>query len=184
MKGFTLLEVAISMVILGIIVTATLPGYNNLSARINLRRTANEVALVIREAQAYAFAVKGYDHDSNPGTPLLFNAWGINFDTSSINTFSMFVDLDSDESFDANELVRTIPISNGIKIRELAAQLESDGADVHNRTRLDIVYQRPNPDTTLTGDGSQYSDLEIILENSKGDTATIVVWQSGQISVK
>jgi hypothetical protein len=176
------------MVILGIIVGTLLPGYNNFSSRIALRRVAQEVALSIREAQSYAFAVRGFDPPGG-GTQLVYTAWGVNFDTTvSTNSYRMFVDhTDGDSLYDVGELVSTIPLTGGIKIVELAARLESGlvGDDVHNLTSLNIVYRRPNPSTTLTGGGVVYpSDLEIILENSKGVRATVVVWQSGQVSVK
>ena len=190
-RGFTLLEVIVSIIILTAVVTAILPGYNDFAARVNLRRNAQEVALAIREAQASAFAVRGFDDDNNPVTPHVFVAWGAYFDITINNSLAIFVDVDGGKDYDSGELVRTVPISNSIKINRLCKGLKTSETDDCTIGRLDVIYQRPNPDTTLRADlfpvsgGGTYADLEIVLETADGSAeSTIVVWSTGQISVE
>src|SRR3989338_4347353 len=135
-RGFTLVEMLIV-----IIITISLVGYKNYGARLNVRRSANEVALAIREAQANALAVKGYNHDNNSGTPLLFTSWGVYFNkTVSTTQFNIFVDSDGDKSYDSGESVKTVSIMNGVKILNLAKGLETSEPDSSSIDRLDIVY--------------------------------------------
>ena len=193
-RGFTIMEMLIVTIIIGIVTGIMLSGYKTYGAKLNVRRSANEVALAIREAQANALAVKGYDHDNNSGTPLLFTSWGVYFRKSvSTTQFNIFVDSDGDKSYDSGESVKTVSIMNGVKILNLAKGLETSEPDSSSIDRLDIVYQRPNPDTTLKADGGTCSgtvvsgtcpDVEIILQGTDGTQRTVVVWSTGQISVK
>ncbi|OGF67760.1 hypothetical protein A3I27_03165 [Candidatus Giovannonibacteria bacterium RIFCSPLOWO2_02_FULL_43_11b] len=192
-RGFTLVEMLIVIIIISIVTTISLVGYKNYGARLNVRRSANEVALAIREAQANALAVKGYNHDNNSGTPLLFTSWGVYFNkTVSTTQFNIFVDSDGDKSYDSGESVKTVNIMNSIKIFDLAKGRKTSETD-GSVDRLDIIYQRPNPDTTLKADGGTCSgavisgtcpDLEIILQGPDGGQRTVVVWSTGQISVE
>ncbi|KKU05101.1 MAG: Secretory pathway protein [Candidatus Giovannonibacteria bacterium GW2011_GWA2_45_21] len=103
-RGFTIMEMLIVTIIIGIVTGIMLSGYKTYGAKLNVRRSANEVALAIREAQANALAVKGYDHDNNSGTPLLFTSWGVYFRKSvSTTQFNIFVDSDGDKSYDSGE---------------------------------------------------------------------------------
>ncbi|OGF93794.1 hypothetical protein A3G54_02715 [Candidatus Giovannonibacteria bacterium RIFCSPLOWO2_12_FULL_44_15] len=193
-RGFTLIEMLIVITIISIVTTIALVGYKDYGAQLNVRRSANEIALAIREAQANALAVKGYDHDNNSGTPLLFTSWGVYFNkTVSTTQYNIFVDLDGDKNYDSGESVKTINILNGVKILNLAKGLETSETDDSSITRLDIVYQRPNPDTTLKANGATCSgavisgtcpDLEIILQGVTGTQRTVVVWSTGQVSIE
>jgi len=192
-RGFTLVEIMITTIILVVVTSMLLPNFRAFSADINLRRSAQEMALVIREAQASAFAVRGFDHDNNPGTPLLFTSWGVYFDIANPNSFIIFVDADGDDTYDQDESVRTITVPSPIKIDRLCKGLETSEPDLctgdaPSITRLDVTYQRPNPDTTLRAnllpDPGTYTDLQIVLRNPEGQERTVVVWSTGQISIK
>lgn len=182
------MEMLIVTIIIGIVTGIMLSGYKTYGARLNVRRSANEVALAIREAQANALAVKGF------GSPPVFTSWGVYFRKSvSTTQFNIFVDSNGNESYDSGESVKTVSIMNGVKILSLAKGLETSEPDSSSIDRLDIVYQRPNPDTTLKADGGTCSgavvsgtcpDVEIILQGTDGTQRTVVVWSTGQISVK
>ncbi|OGF83185.1 hypothetical protein A3B18_00540 [Candidatus Giovannonibacteria bacterium RIFCSPLOWO2_01_FULL_46_13] len=195
MKGFTLLEGLITIIILGIITGTILGNYNDFAAALSLRRNAQQIALTIREAQASAFAVRGFDHDRNTSTAPVFNSWGIHFDKTVPGSYSIFVDLDGDKLYDApspglaGELVQTVKISNNVTISELCKGLRSSEPDNCDLDRMTIVYQRPNPDTTLKAwddaAGTFYQnvpDFEIRIKSPDGNERTVAVWLSGQIS--
>src|SRR3989344_3387404 len=93
-RGFTILEMLIVTIIIGIVMGIMLSGYKTYGAKLNVRRSANEVALAIREAQANALAVKGF------GSPPMFISWGVYFRKSvSTTQFNIFVDSDGDKSY-------------------------------------------------------------------------------------
>lgn len=187
MRGFTLIEVIITITILVIITTALLPNYNKFSETIGIRREAQEVAYSVREVQASAFAVKGFDHDNNPGTPQVFTAWGININkTNSDRSYDLFVDINSDGRFDAvDHLVRTVDLSRFAKIKDICANTNANPPGPCSRQNVTITYKRPNPDATLIADAAPYDgDIKIILESSSGLERSILVWSSGQITVE
>lgn len=187
MKGFTIFEIIITMTIIALISAALLGNYAVFAARINLRRAAQQMAFSIREVQASAFAVRGFDPDGPGPQAPVFNGWGVNFDKSfSLSSYRIYVDLNADGLYQSNELVRTVEIPNNIKILNLCARLKSGDAsdDICTLDRMDIFYQRPNPDTILKGDGTAYPDLEIQIQGTEGTVRNVVIWQSGQISTE
>ncbi len=197
MRGFTLVEIIITIIILSVVVGALLPAYNNFSDTLRLRRAAQEVALTLREAQASAIAVKGYDDDANPATPLVFKPWGVFYPLTGSDVFyTLFVDLNNNQSYDApnpdgpaplGEKVKFLSLINyNVRFKNLCARLRTGTVadDICTLSRIDVLYQRPNPDTILKGDGIIYPDVEIILENTRGKTLMVVVWASGQVTVE
>ena len=186
MRGFTLLELIITLAIFTIVAGILLADYPRFAARINLRRSAQEIALSIREAQFSAFAVRGFQS----GGQTIFKSCGINFNKSvSDKEYTLFVDANGDFEYDPppaapNELVKKFQVAGTSKIVSLCAGLKTAIPDTCSLNRLDIIYQRPNPDTILKGNGSVYSDLEIIIRSPDGLQRTIVVWSTGQISVE
>ncbi|MBI2023789.1 hypothetical protein HYT00_00085 [Candidatus Giovannonibacteria bacterium] len=188
MKGFTIFEVVITASIIAIISAALLGNYTVFAARMNLRRAAQQMAFSIREVQASAFAVRGFDPDGTGPLAPVFNGWGANFDkTISLTEYRIFVDLNGDNLYQSGELVKTVSIPNNVKILNLCAGLKSGDVvdDDCTLSRLDIFYQRPNPDTALKGNGATaYSDLEIQIQGTEGSVRTVVVLKSGQISTE
>lgn len=203
-RGFTLMEMLIVIIIISLVTIIVLVGYKDYGSQLNVRRSANEVALAIREAQANALAVKVFDPDGAGGVDPVYTSWGIYFTSASDNQFTMFVDYNGDKSYNSGasptELVKTVSILNGVKIINLCKGQKNSSIETpqcsltSSITSLDIVYQRPNPDTTLRArDGAGNNvcvmsgtcpDLEVILQGTDGTQRTVVVWSTGQISIE
>lgn len=194
-----MLEMVIVISIVSIVSGILVYGFKDYGVRLNLRTNANEVALAIREAQAYALAVRGFDHDNNSGTILLYTSWGVYAKKSESDTqLKIFVDFDGDKNYDdPGELSRVIILRNGIKIYGLWKGLKTTEEDA-NVDEIEILYQRPNPDTKLLANDTRCSglvtsndvntgtcpDLEIILQAPNGAQKTVVVWSTGQVTVE
>lgn len=74
-RGFTLLEVSLSMVVIGVLAGVSLPIYNTFAVRNDLDLTTQQVANTLRRAQTYA---RGMEGDS---------AWSVKVQSSAVTLF-------------------------------------------------------------------------------------------------
>ncbi|MBU3925559.1 type II secretion system GspH family protein, partial [Patescibacteria group bacterium] len=84
-KGFTLLEVLITLSIFVIVASLILANYPEFQAGISLKRTSQEIALTIREAQSYSLSVKGFQDE--------YKGYGVYFEKFNSNSYILFSDL-------------------------------------------------------------------------------------------
>lgn len=181
-KGFTTIELIVTISILVIITTAIFIKYPTFRQNISLKRTAQEIALTIRQAQVYGLSTKEFQ-------PGIFSGYGVHFESGS-DSFVLFADADNDKTYDAGdgcggtntECVQMFQIQTGDKITDLCA----NGTCGVNK--MDIVFYLTNPPVSITTDTGgtlpfgSYAGVVII--SLQGQTKTISVLASGQISVK
>lgn len=74
-RGFSLLEVLLSMAIIGVLAGVSLPIYNSFVVRNDLDLTTQQVANILRRAQTYA---RGMKDDSG---------WGVRIQSSSVTLY-------------------------------------------------------------------------------------------------
>jgi prepilin-type N-terminal cleavage/methylation domain-containing protein len=189
-QGFSLVEVVVVIGIFLIISATLLYNYGQTNARLTLDNKAHEVAQWVREAQIYAMGVK-----SSQGIPQTeFNGYGIHFQQSSVSSFLVFTDRQpGDKRLNPGgncgdpgvECVNQVLLPNSLKIVSIRGISSGVPTTLDN---VDIVFTRPNPDATITGDSSLgtsvYEKAEITLAATKGFRRTIDVWTTGQISVR
>lgn len=176
--GFTLVELIVTMTVLLIITTISLAKYPEFNQRVALKKTVQEVALVVRQAQAYGLGVKEYV----PGSGI-YPGYGVNFDLSEPAKFRLFADLNDNRVYDSEsgELIELFEIKDGSKIVRLC---QNSGANC-SMSILDVVYYRPSPVVYITADGIiNLSNADVIFKSPNGRAKTIKIWQSGQISVQ
>lgn len=191
-SGFSLTELLITMTIFVTLSVVLLVNYNTVSVRMALDNEAQEVALWVREAQAYATGVR-----AQGGT--LYATYGIYVDSTTPDRFVMFVDkFDAmgnfstpNRRYDANasvcgsvgsECLKTVILPAGIR---LSAITVANPLPPTATQSVHIAYTRPNPDALITdtlGAISGQASVQII--SPKGNTRTILVMNSGQIAVQ
>ena len=183
-KGFTLLEIVIVLAIFAIITTLVLAKYPEFKSSISLKKTAQEIALTVREAQVYSLGVKGFRSQ-------FVIPYGVHFDITSPKSFILFADFDKDGRYvedETAEKIKEYSIQTTDEIFELCGDKEQPSGEICGLTYLNIIFYRPTPIVTLKGyDGSFYhtfSDADIIIKSARGKQKTIVVWANGQILVK
>lgn len=106
-KGFTLIEVIVVMVVIGIM--ATIAGISLVSSSRNaeLRSTAQEMYGQFQRAKMEAIK-------RNQSVAIIF-------DTTGIDQYQVFVDLDNDKVLDAGEqLMAEIIMKNGIELQNIS----------------------------------------------------------------
>lgn len=183
MKGFTLIEL---IVVIGIFITITtliLANYTGFSDRLSLKRTVQEIALSIRQAQSYGLAVREFGTGTNQ-----FPGYGIYFQESVPDTYKFFADVNNNKIYDGDssgELVQIYKIQTSSRIFDICGNRNTSPPGTCDVPTLNAVYLRPEPSVTLrTTAGISFSDVEIIIRSPKGLEKKIVLWISGQISVE
>lgn len=180
MKGFTLVELLVSIAIFTVITTAAIFSHAQFNSSILLTDLTYEIALSIRQAQFYGISVKQNSSST-------FNSgYGVHFDKTSPATYVLFEDkqtqnhiCDSNEC--GNNALQTFNIQKGNKISKLCV------AGDCTKDIVDISFLRPNPDAyiTINGAGSSVSGpAEICVTSADGSVnREITVESTGQISV-
>ena len=197
-QGFTLVEMMVVIVIFTIttgIVLANLPAFRD---KASLDLVAQEVATVIRQAQVYGAAVRGF---SNQG----YTSYGIHLPLETggqldgtADTFYLFSDPDDGgqgqmgsgskpDCTAQNFCLESYDFRGGISVRKVVGCDESGCANVGQP--FNIVFQRPMTDAKFyrqSGDpnGESYSYVKIILASPKNQCREVKVWSTGHIYVE
>lgn len=192
-KGFTLIELLVVTAILTIVSGIILVNNNRFGGAILLENLAYDVGLSIREAQVYGIAVRRY------GTSNFQAGYGMHFSMSSPTTYVLFVDAVSENGlYDgcpdsaSCELVQSTDIHRGFQIADLCSIPTSGGGETCDLDRLDILFQRPEPDAFISANGvsgvvspaSLQERGRIVLQSPRGDQQSVIVEIAGQIATQ
>lgn len=182
-SGFTIIELIITMSVFALLSTVAIANFKNVDNSLVLRNVANQVALVIRKAQISGVSVMGI----GTGASEVFPSYGAYFNTASPTTFILFADRNENKVYDASaspaELVQRYTLAQGYTIKSLIGN-QKTASPGSSANPLSITFTRPNPEATIRGGATSYSDAEVVLQSKAGSTKTIVVWRSGQISIE
>lgn len=100
MSGFTLIEMLLSVAIISILVTISLPVYNTFAVRNDLDLAGQQLVGALRRAQMYA---RGMDDDS---------AWSVRIESTAVTLFKGTTFATRDTGYDeATSLPGTITVS-------------------------------------------------------------------------
>lgn len=184
-RGFTLLEMMVSIGIFAIITAVVIFNHGKFNSSINVTNLSYELALAIREAQVYGLAVK-----QEAGNDISEDyAYGVYFNINNPQTFYIFADKDSNQQFDptggdlcdgTEECQERIEIRGDVEISNLASN-QTDPAE-----QLTILFLRPNPVAIIHDDGTeQRSTATIELHSDRAEKSKLIMVElSGQISVQ
>jgi prepilin-type N-terminal cleavage/methylation domain-containing protein len=190
-KGFTLLEMAVSIGIFGIISAVVIFNHGKFNSSIVVTNLSYEVALAVREAQVYGLAVK---QDPNNPVPVEY-AYGVYFAEARPKMFYIFADRDGDQQFDptgdpcngTDECQEVIEIRGDVNVEDLKTWVSGSYQDTDELT---ILFLRPNPVAIIRDDdnsGASVSGREramIELASPRAEKSKfILVELSGQVSV-
>ncbi len=180
-NGFALVELILASAVMIIFGTFILAGYGKFKDRISVMRTAQEVAVIIRQAQAYALGVR----ESSQGSGS-YPGYGVHFSSSATGSFILFADINRNNAYDgSSEDVEIFKIQTGDRL-SFCANVGS--SSVCNLSVADLIFFRPNPTVTIRGVRFSsvyiYPDIRITLTSPRGQTRNVTILQSGQISVQ
>lgn len=178
-KGFTLLELNLTIAILVIITASLLISYPNLSAITSLKKTSQDIVLAIREAQVYSLSVKAF------GVAEYYKGYGIHFDIAQPNSLIIFSDFDpEDRDYQVSENLQTFAIQTKDKIGDLCGI--NGGVETCGLNQLDIIFLRPNPIVILEDNNNPdngYDKVSIVLKSPRGQGKKVNIWLTGQIEI-
>lgn len=180
-KGFSLIELMVSISIIVLITGIVMNKYSSFSSVVILKSQAYELALDIREAQVFGVSIGG-------GTNNYRGAYGIYVDLANRNSYILFQD-DPDSGtkfrYDPDEEIgEPYTIDSRFEITKVcstANTAEKCGIKAH------IAFKRPDFDARMWTDVNT-SPREVRIEISSRDnplvSRSVIVYSSGQISVK
>ncbi len=194
-RGFTLIELVVTMGIMVLITSVTLANNAKFGGKILLRSTAYNIALALREAQTYGISVRKISVDD---AGEFQSPYGVHFSAGEPTRYWIFADTYKDNGIltrgedgirnTSLEDVTEYVIGKGYKLNKLCVGSTEDCVNVApgNSGSLDITFKRPEPDASIRFGGISnniYNKARIELISPRGDTVNILVEVSGQISV-
>jgi len=206
-SGYSLIELLVVMGIIFLLAGVTLINHNRFGREIDLENTAYNVALTIRQAQAFGINRRdslstGFEEPKPYGvyfkTNVLSPVPGI-----SDESFMVFIDdeggaFGTDNLFSKNsgsssscianssdECISIVTLTKGVYISELCAG--DNEATCTEVDELHITFKRPNPDAIIKSSSvASYAYAEITITSPIAGIAAqrISVGTAGQISIK
>lgn len=195
-RGFTLVELLVAVSIFAIISASLVFNYNTYAGKIELDNAVNQLALDIREAQAFAMGVH-----ATPGGQ--YPSYGIRFARGNPYEYLVYADLNQNHVYDVggtcgkagSECVKVIEMPKKFGITSLCgvtmprvASIDCSGA-LSTSQSFDILFTRPNPDALITGNPIgvfplPYQTAEVTIATVKGYAKKVTIATTGQVSVQ
>ncbi len=186
-KGFTLVELLVSLGIFTVITTIAVVNNNQFNSSILLTNLAYEVGLSIRQAQFYGIAVRKNAADN-------FNAgYGIHFDLADPRVYYLFEDKPTIDHIcgpgecELSTFVESFRLNKGNYISRIC--VDGSGGlsctDTGGFQKVDISFVRPNPDAFITKNSvsGNYNKAEVCIASPAGTRRRVIVESTGQIAV-
>jgi prepilin-type N-terminal cleavage/methylation domain-containing protein len=182
--GFTLVELMVSVAIIGLLSAFTLVNFNSYTQRSKVDTAAYKLASDIRTVQNYAMSMKEF------GVSVPAGGWGLR-SVEGENEYIIYADLEKvgeawHGKYTEAEKFQTISLNGGVVIEEI---------DIGGATNRDYSYINnipPNPDIVINGAENENNDnlqisgaeyIEITLSND-GHTRKVIVNKFGLVDVE
>ncbi len=207
-KGFSVTEIAVVLAIILMLVSIVMVNFSRLKNQIAMNLAVRGMGLSIRQAQAYAIAVREFNSSfaasicqAGVSPPARFPPYGVSItkinlaDSRDSATYILFGDIACasriptppiyNPSYAPSEIVTSTTMQQGVTVTSIVGH---GGTDVALDT-VDIVYQRPSPAVILVGyvgaANAMYPWVDVTLTTKDGKESKVIsVRTSGQISIQ
>lgn len=167
-KAFTIIELLVTTIIIGILSSVLFLGKTESEERLALQRSTYQLAQDLREVQGMAM---GAGEVSCNG--VLAHSFGIQFKASWQDHYILFADCDeSHNRGGADEDIRTTYLEKKVKISNLLPS-----------SSFSVVFAPPDPKTYIK-QNDWNEEAEITLQFDSGDTKTVKINSAGRIEIK
>ncbi|MEK7068054.1 MAG: type II secretion system protein [Patescibacteria group bacterium] len=164
-KGFTLIELIVSIAIIGFVSTIGIVNYRSANKSSVLQIEAYKAATDIRRAQNMALGAIEFNFNPPLRVP---DAWGVNFDSASADRYVIFTDQDNNKIYNSGDgIFATINLKNNITL-DIAGN-------------VNVAFAPPDPTTYLNGLSS--GEVSIMLKDQAGNKYEVKVNSLGLIDV-
>lgn len=188
-KGFTIIELMVSVAIFALMTTLLLAKYGTFNQGILLTNLAYDMALTIRNAQSYGLNVKSAPTATETYSSDFDSPYGVHFEIANPKRFIFYVDRNGDHTYNSGEEISITTIKGGTYISSMCI---NDCSSYNSGYQvISFTFKRPDPNATIYAlktkgyavankDGS----ARITLTASDGEIKYIIVNSNGQISVE
>ncbi len=193
-RGFTIVELIVSVAIFAFMTALLLAKYGNFNQSVLLTNLAYDIALVIRSAQSYGLNVKSVPGSGTNYSNQFNYPYGVHlslFESNSIfiNTkITLFADVNGNNVYDVggDVVVSTYNMKRGNKLSSLYGV---NATSNYSLSAVNIIFKRPDPDATITGISSNniipnITYLEIAIAPPTGQVKKILITHTGMITIK
>lgn len=166
LMGFTLIELVVSISIIGLVTGIFLANYHSTNKQSELTMAAQRLVSDIRLAQSYSLGSKEY------GGSVPSGGWGAHFDrVSSPGSYKIFADSNGNKAYDSGEDDKdkggqTVNFPAGVRVAEINAGVLVD--------LVDITFLPPDPTTEIWDGAASYNTAQIKLEGETEDLTKII----------
>ena len=178
--GFTMIEMTITIFIIAVIATIVLANFSGFGENVAMQRSAQELALLIRQAQNMSLSVRQIETSSGRLIP---PAIGVFFNVSFPDGYILFADLDNNKRYEPStdaKIGNDIFFEKRVKINSLLDQNSIP------QTVLNIVFAAPEASVTIYNQDNPIGDLATInlVATSGVYKKKINIRTSGQIAIE
>lgn len=185
-KAFTIIELLVSTSIITAILSVVFWNYKGFNDRLAVSSAGQEMAVSIRQAQAYGINVR----ENAVGGGQFNYSYGMYFNKATPSSYIIFVDSNSNRKYDVGEAVETLSLRNGVLIDDICDSVNTCPAAV-GINKMNITFTRPNPDAVIyfadTSGNNQPSPVslgKVKLISPKGIIVYVSIEVTGQITVQ
>jgi prepilin-type N-terminal cleavage/methylation domain-containing protein len=203
--AFTLVELMVTIAIATIIMSVVLISNSQFNSSIILTNAAYEVALAVRQAQAYGLSSKVVNVGASGAINQAFGVYVSILSPDTSKYARLFADANNDKLFSSNEEVTGgVALGRGLYIKDICYKIGGvEHCYSENPVTYDtyisttILFIRPDPEARVrvaigagnAGTGNELGSVDsvkIVLGSQTDATAKrcVIVSKAGQISVK
>ena len=176
------MEVLVVLAIVGILAVVIVGNYRAYERQNVVENLAQDIALTIKLAQSYGLNVRGFNSASS-----FESSYGVSFNDATPTSYKIYRDNDRGPVFTsvgATDL-EVFSIGQGYEISDICG-LPPAAAEDCTMSRMDITFDRPNPDANFRDNsgGINYDEVRIRITGPDGGSKDIRVRATGFVSVQ